>query len=238
MNPLSKITVFKALPPDELSRLEREAVKIQAHNATEIFSQGDPADAVYAILNGDGYVRIGSGDSRGKRLMVELFRVGDIFGEIGVIDGGKRTAAAHVEGDVSLLKIRASTFLELLSHQPALGIAVCRALASRLRRTFLLMEDATFEALEVRLARQVLYLAEQGGRQTSEGTRVPGRFRQADLADLLGTTPRSIITILNRWRARKIILYDVKRAYMTVCDKPVLRELVGIGDVLREELKC
>jgi len=226
MTSLAQIMVFKSLPEASLRRLEQGSVRVDPHDGAEILSQGDPADAVYAIIGGEGLVRIGSGDRRGKRLMVEVFRAGDIFGEIGVIDGGVRTAGAYVEGRISLAKISAVVFLELLSEQPTLGARLCCILANRLRRTFMLMEDATFEALEVRLARQLLYLAQNGGRQTTDGLRVNGRFRQADLADLLGTTPRSIITILNHWRADGLVIYDAHRAQVTLCDQEALRRLI------------
>jgi CRP/FNR family cyclic AMP-dependent transcriptional regulator len=121
MNTLAEIAVFKSLPEECLQRLEREATRIDPRDGAEIFSQGDPADAIYAIIGGDGHVRIGSGDRRGKRLMVEVFRAGDIFGEIGVIDGGPRTAGAYAEGRVSAVRIKASTFMALLAEQPALG---------------------------------------------------------------------------------------------------------------------
>jgi CRP/FNR family cyclic AMP-dependent transcriptional regulator len=158
--------------------------------------------------------------------MVEIFRVGEIFGEIGVIDGGARTADAYAEGRISLLRVAASAFTQMLSEEPALGVNVCRMFAKRLRRTFMLMEDATFEILEVRLAHQILYLADQNGRQTERGIRVPGRFRQNDLADLLGTTPRTIITILNNWRADGIVSYDIHRAQLTLCKEGLLRALI------------
>jgi CRP/FNR family cyclic AMP-dependent transcriptional regulator len=93
------------------------------------------------------------------------------------------------------------------------------------------MEDATFEPLEVRLARQILYLADLESRQTPNGVRVAGRFRQADLADLLGTTPRSIITILNHWRAQGVVIYDPHSAQVTLRDADALRRLIGRDDL-------
>jgi CRP/FNR family cyclic AMP-dependent transcriptional regulator len=231
MSLLAEIKVFKMLPHECLRRLEHGATRIDPRNGAQIFSQGDPADSIYAIIAGDGHVRIGSGDRRGKRLMVEVFRVGDIFGEIGVIDGGPRTAGAYAEGRVGALRIKASTFMTLLAQQPVLGESLCRVLANRLRRTFMLMEDATFEPLEVRLARQILYLADLESRNTPDGVRVAGRFRQADLADLLGTTPRSIITILNHWRAEQKIIYDAHSAQVTLSDEGALRLLIERNDL-------
>jgi hypothetical protein len=155
--------------------------------------------------------------------MVEVFHTGDLFGEIGVIDGGVRTASAVVEGIVRLATIRGGSFLQILKSDPALGVELCRLMARRLRRTFDLFQDATFERLEVRLARQIVYLAEREGRQVTQGLRLGHRLQQGDLADLLGTTTRSIIDILNAWRTGGIVIYDSNRAHLTVCDMRAMR---------------
>jgi CRP/FNR family transcriptional regulator, cyclic AMP receptor protein len=229
---LTAVTVFKGMKVEALDRLEGGGTVLEPHDRAEIFAQGDPADAVFAIVSGDGHVRIGAVDRHSKALMVEVFRAGQIFGEIGVMDGGVRTTAAVTEGKVRLVKIRAAAFLAALASDPALGEALCRMMAERLRRTFELFRDATFETLEVRLAQQILYLAARGGRQTPQGVRLTDRLRQADLADLLGATTRSIITILNEWRAAGLVVYDTDRALLTVCDLAALRAIVESDRVL------
>src|SRR5580658_3757617 len=159
---LAEVNVFKNLGVEALDRLEASSTMLEPRDGATVFEQDDPADAVYAIVAGDGHVRIGAIDRHSKALMVEVFRAGEIFGETGVIDGGSRTASAVAEGRVRLMKIRRSAFLASLTTCPSLGEALCRMMAQRLRRTFELFQDATFETLEVRLARQILYLAEQG----------------------------------------------------------------------------
>jgi CRP-like cAMP-binding protein len=229
MAPLDAVIVFKGLDPSALRDLEKGSTLLELRDGTEIFMQGDPADSVYAITSGHGHVRIGATDRHSKGLMVEVLGPGEIFGEIGVIDGNPRTASAVVEGQIQLLQIRAAAFLAVLRHCPMLGEALCRMMAQRLRRTFELFQDATFETLEIRLARQVLYLAQREGHATPQGLRLAHRFRQPDLADLLGATSRSIITILNAWRATEIVTYDADRALLTVKDLPALRKLVEVG---------
>jgi CRP-like cAMP-binding protein len=223
---LAAVTLLKNMSGEELSRLELGGTILEPRDGATLFAQGDPADAVFAIIAGDGHVRIGSVDRHSKALMVEVFRAGEIFGEIGVIDGGSRTAAAVTEGRVRLMKIRSTAFLGALASSPGLGDALCRLMARRLRRTFELFQDATFSSLEVRLARQILYLMSREGRQTPQGIRLVGRLRQGDLADLLGATTRSIITILNAWRAAGLVFYDTDRALLTVCDAGRLRAIV------------
>ena len=161
--------------------------------------------------------------------MVEIIRAGEIFGEMGVIDGSARSATATVEGRVRLLRIGKTHFMEALRTSPLVGIDLCLMMASRLRRTFELFQDATFETLEVRLARQVLYLAEREGKTTPDGVRLSNRLRQGDLADLLGATTRSIITILNAWRAAELVSYDTDKALLTIKDLTALRSVAESG---------
>jgi CRP/FNR family transcriptional regulator, cyclic AMP receptor protein len=223
---LHSIAVFKGLSGEALRQLEQSSVPVEPRDGEAIFSQGDPADSVYAITGGDGHVRIGAIDRHSKALMVEVFRAGEIFGEIGVIDGGVRTATAAAAGRLRLMKIRQTAFLAALANYPTIGEALCRMMAQRLRRTYELFQDATFETLEARLARQIVYLATSEGRPTPQGVRLTHRLRQADLADLLGATTRSIITILNAWRAAGLVIYDTERALLTVTNIAAMRAIV------------
>ena len=158
MSVLAGVAAFKGIDPADLARVEAKSRVIEPRDGAPIFAQGDAADAVYAIIAGEGHVRIGAMSRSSKGLMIEVFNLGEIFGEIGVLDGSARTADAVAVGRLRLLRIDSHTFLEALNHHAVLGANLCRLLADRLRRTFDLLQDATFESLEVRLARQVLYL--------------------------------------------------------------------------------
>jgi CRP-like cAMP-binding protein len=226
MTALLGVAPFKGIDPAELDRIEARSRALEPRDGARIFAEGDAADAVYAIVGGTGHVRIGALDRSSKGLMIEVFGAGDIFGEIGVIESSTRTADAVAEGRVRLLRINSGVFLDVLNSNPVLGANLVRVLAARLRRTFALFRDATFESLEVRLARQVLYLARREGRRTEQGLQLAGRFRQSDLADLLGATTRSIITILNSWRADGLVVYDAARAQLTLSREEDMQRLV------------
>ena len=225
MSVLSSVACFRDLAPVAVERLERGGYSVDPHDGAEIFQQGQPANAVYAIVGGDGRVRIGSSSTDAKSLMVEVFKIGEIFGELGVIDGRERTAAAVAIGKVRLWRISAAVFMEELNTTPMFGVALARMLSQRLRRTYTLLQDATFATVEIRLARQLLYLADLGGKRTEHGIHIQGRFRQADLANLLGVTPRSIITILNGWRTDELVIYDTNSAQLTILDPDALKNL-------------
>ena len=210
--------VFRNVAPAIVSRLHHLSRRLYPRDGAEVFVAGDAGDAVYAIAAGPGRIRIGV-ERTSKGMMVEIFQAGDLFGEIAVLDGSVRTASAVAEGRVELVRVGATAFLAALAESPALGLNLCRVMAHRLRRTVELAQDATFDSLECRLARQLLYLAKIGGQKGQAGVRIAGRFSQGDLADLLGTTNRSIITVLNSWRARGIVANDVNQATLTIIDE-------------------
>ena len=95
---LRHVPLFKGLTSAELERLARNCVRLEPRDGSEVFAQGDPANAVYAIVAGDGRVRIIATDRRSKALLAEIFHNGDCFGEMGVMDGGTRSAGAIAEG--------------------------------------------------------------------------------------------------------------------------------------------
>jgi CRP-like cAMP-binding protein len=223
MTALLVVPTFQGIDPAELDRVEAQSRIVEPRDGSRIFAEGDPADAVFAIIGGSGHVRIGAVDRGSKGLMIEVFRTGGIFGEIGVLDGNTRSADAIAEGRVRLLRISCRVFRDLLHSNAQLGENLSIEFAHRLRRTSNLFRDATFESLEVRLAKQVLYLGSREGRRTEHGLMLAGRFRQSDLADLLGATTRSIITILNSWRADGLVIYDPARAQLTLCNEDELR---------------
>lgn len=159
-------------------------------------------------------------------MMFGVFRVGEVFGELGILERKPRTADAVTDGRVRLVRISGSMFIDALGRYPDFALGLCRILSERLRWTTTLLQDAAFETLEVRLARQILYLARLDSHRTEAGLRLGGRFRQSDLADLLGTTTRSIITILNAWRSAGIVSFDSAAAQLTIARPDGLRALI------------
>ena len=105
MTALLGVTVFAGIDRAELDRIEAGSRLVEPHDGTQIFAEGDEADSVYAIIGGAGRIRIGALDRNSKGLMIEVFGVGDIFGEIGVIEATTRTADAVAEGRLRLLRI-------------------------------------------------------------------------------------------------------------------------------------
>lgn len=207
----------------DLSRFLATGQLRHCRDADMIFSRGDPVNALYIVLGGT--VRISSLSPAGKRLIIQIFQQHEVFGEIAAIDERTRTADAAAVGPTELAVFPAEAFQALLAESPSFAMNMLRLLTHRLRRTYALLEDASLSNLETRLARQVLYLIGLGA-SGEHRVRLHSRMHQEDLADLLGATSRSIITILNKWRAEGIAVFDGRTAQLTVLDVDRLRRMV------------
>jgi CRP/FNR family cyclic AMP-dependent transcriptional regulator len=62
-----------------------------------------------------------------------VLRPGDFFGEIGLIDGGPRTATIIATSDVRVMMLQRRAFLKVLKENPQIGLAIMETLAERVR---------------------------------------------------------------------------------------------------------
>ena len=99
-----------------------------------IVKQGDPADGLYLILEGEVRVRLLSG---GKETIVATLEAGDFFGELSLFDQGPRSADVIANTDSVLFKLPAGEFQKMVAAEPELAApfltAVCKTVAARMR---------------------------------------------------------------------------------------------------------
>jgi CRP/FNR family cyclic AMP-dependent transcriptional regulator len=70
-----------------------------------------------------------------KMVLLATVEQGDFFGEMALIDGSPRSAAAIAAEDTQLIVLDESKFLYLLRHQPEFALVVMQKLCDGLRRT-------------------------------------------------------------------------------------------------------
>lgn len=212
---LAGALAFKGVSPTDLAPILAEARFRDYRDDDVVFTRGDSGDCVFVVIS--GFLKVGTRGENGKCITVEIFKELDMVGEAAVIDKGPRSADGTAMGATKLAVISAKAFHQLLQRSPIFTLNVLRLIISRLRRTYSLLEDASLSDLERRFAKQVLYLMGLGA-TGDRRIRIYSRLNQGDLADLLGTTSRSIITILNKWRAERLADFDGRTAQLTILD--------------------
>jgi CRP-like cAMP-binding protein len=125
---LKSIDLFRALPSEELAQIAEIAEEQPLAQGDTIFSEGEPGDALYLIV--EGKVKVHKGEK-------ELVRLGvrDVFGEMAVLDSEPRSASVTAVEDSVCLKIGRDDFRDILSERPEIGLGVMKVLTRRLRDT-------------------------------------------------------------------------------------------------------
>lgn len=108
----------------ELFKNDQEHVEYKAGEV--IFSQGDTADKMYVVK--EGQVEIISGDT-----VVDTAGVGELLGEMALIDSSARSATAKAKSDSCLIPIDEKRFTFLVQQTPFFSLHVMRVLVERLR---------------------------------------------------------------------------------------------------------
>jgi CRP-like cAMP-binding protein len=149
-----------------------------------IFSQGEPAHAVYYIQK--GRVRLSAVSTNGKEATLALMGAGDFVGEECVSSSHTlRLTTATAISDGSMIVIQKSTMITLLKTHGFSEMFVA-FLLSRNARFQEALVDQLFNSSEKRLARVLLQLAQVGKEGTPEAV-VP-KVSQEMLAEMVGTT--------------------------------------------------
>jgi len=214
--------LFRGLPEPAIDRLAALAVRRGYDKGAIIFAQGDQGDALYGVAA--GRIRISACGSGGQEVFLNIMEPGDTFGEIAVMDGLPRTAAATALDQATLMIIKRQDFLQLLEREPQLALHLLKLLCERLRWTSELVEESAFLAGEARLAKRLLILASLHGRAAAVGVLELG-ISQAELARFLGISRQIVNQHLSEWRRHGWV--EVARSRIIIRNAEALRKLIA-----------
>jgi CRP-like cAMP-binding protein len=178
---LPLLPLFAEAPHDALSALVRESELVTLPDGAAVVKRGDPADALYGIV--DGAVRVivpGLPEALQPRL-----RAGDMFGEACLLGNEPRRADVHADGELTALRIPKRTLNDLVRVHRGLADVLFELLTRRLLGNFL-QTSRLFAELSPTERRDVA--AEFELRRARAGTElmVPGKQSDALFITLTG----------------------------------------------------
>jgi CRP/FNR family transcriptional regulator, cyclic AMP receptor protein len=163
---LAASELFQSVPESRLFSLMDHASFRALAQAAPLFLQNEEESSLYVVLSGE--VRIVASSQEGHALFHRLIGVGEVFGEIALLDGGPRTAGAIANQDSELLCIDRRSFHAFLEQNASVAIRLATMLARRIRSTSALLEDAIFLSARDRVAKKLLELARQRSRENAD----------------------------------------------------------------------
>ena len=181
-------------------------------NREAIFAQGDKADAMFYIQNGN--VKLTVASKSGKKAVIAVLRRGDFFGEGCLARQALRISTATAIQPSTIARVKRTTIVRLIHQDSAFAKLFISYLLGRIEEEFV---DQIFSSSEKRLARILLLLASFGLQAKPEPATL--KVSQETLAEMVGTTRSRVSYFMNRFRKMGLIDYNgslqVHRALLT-----------------------
>jgi len=187
-----------------LAKVETGKTRAELHKGQIVFSQGEPADAVFYIQKGKIELRVVS--RHGKEAILAILGDGDFFGEGCLAGQPLRMATAASVTECSILRLEKSAMVAVLHDEPRFSALFISYLLSRNIRIEEDLVDQLFNSSEKRLARLLLLLANFGKEGKPEAV-IP-KVSQETLAEMIGTTRSRVNFFMNKFRKLGFIQYN------------------------------
>jgi CRP/FNR family transcriptional regulator, cyclic AMP receptor protein len=169
-----------------------------------VFGQGDPADAVFYIQ--EGQVKVSVISEQGKEAVVALHQKGDFFGEGCLTGQPRRLATVAAMTECAIMRLDKAVIVRAIQDEPKFSERFTTYLLTRTVRVEADLVDQLFNSSEKRLARALLLLANFGKEGKPE--RVIAKISQETLADMVGTTRSRVSGFMNKFRKLGFIKYN------------------------------
>ena len=219
---LKRHPFFEALSDDKLKGLLAAAQSVVFPARKQIFAQGDESDCLYIILS--GRVKISSYSDAGKETVLAFMGENEVIGEMGVFDGGPRSAAAGALHETRALRLYRRDVLDFLERNHGVALQIISALCKRLRHTNFLLEDIATLPAGPRLARALLRLGEHHGHTDDDGAlHIDMKLSQGNLGAHAGLMRENVNRQLKIWEADGLLRQEA--GVITLLSPDALRRL-------------
>jgi CRP/FNR family cyclic AMP-dependent transcriptional regulator len=192
------------LPFDFLTKVSEGMAIADYRKNQKVFSQGDPADAIFYIQNGK--VKLTVISQQGKEAVVGILGTDDFFGEGCLAGQPLRMSTVTAMSQCAIVRLEKRATIRVLHEEPAFAELFLTYVLSRNMRLEEDLVDQLFNSSEKRLARVLLLLANFGKEGKPEPV-IP-KISQETLAEMIGTTRARVSFFMNKFRKLGLIDYN------------------------------
>ena len=191
---LRATTLLRSVSAEDLDAVAAASRLRGFRRGQVVFTRSDPGDTVIVVVSGRVKVTVRSAD--GGELTLAVIPPGGLLGELGVVDGGPRSADAETLEDCQLLLIPREAIRDICARVPAAAQALTNSIAATLRRLTEATADLVFLDLPRRVAK--ILLNQPRG---DDGT-IRHKMSQEELAHQVGSTRQSVNAALRGFERR------------------------------------
>ncbi|MEN3038753.1 MAG: Crp/Fnr family transcriptional regulator [Candidatus Kryptonium sp.] len=200
---LRNVSIFEELPERDLEKIANLGTRKTFTKGNVILMEDEIGSALFIIINGK--VKVSRLDETGREVILSILGPGEVFGEMSLLDGMKRSATVSAITDTEVLIIYRDDFLNLLNKYPQIAISLLRELAQRLRKADMQIKSLSLKDAEGRIGCVLIMLADDLGKMYKGKVIVEEIPTQQDLANMAGTSRETVSRILSKFEKQGLI---------------------------------
>ncbi len=182
---MARSDFLETLDPGARAAFEAGGVERTLEAGRYLCLEGDPSHSLYVIRS--GLLRVDRTTRAGRVVLLALLGPGDLFGELGVLDGTPRSASALVVEDLRVLAVPAAELTAMYRTDPEILVTITGRVVIRLRElTDQLMESGQRSIVARVAARLVAYVDRTEHAETTGPFSLRMPISQRELAEWAG----------------------------------------------------
>lgn len=204
-----QIPFLKVLEPSEVDELIPFFMERKYSKGSILFFEGDLGDELYIVK--EGTVKVYRPGIE-KEVILALFRPGDYFGEMSVIQHDQvRSATAETTEPTTVYVLKHQDFKRFLEDKPTVTLKLLHNMADRLRKSNEIIEDLSLLDVRSRVYKAIIRLSKDFGVAHPNGLLVDVKLTHQQLADMVGSRRDTVTKILLELQDEGLISIRQKR---------------------------
>jgi CRP/FNR family cyclic AMP-dependent transcriptional regulator len=187
---LKSVPMFGSFPEEQLRAMATMVMRRNVPRGAVIMAEGDRVDSLYIVMSGRLKVMMGEAD--GKEVILSILGPGEIFGEMGLIDDGPRSASVIAIEPCELLLVTRRDFKRCMIENYDAAMTVMRVLVRRLRAADRKIGSLAMLDVYGRVARLLLDMSEDVDGQKV----VTKRLTKQDIAKMIGASREAVSLVM------------------------------------------
>ncbi|MBK9655104.1 MAG: DUF1003 domain-containing protein [Rhodanobacteraceae bacterium] len=129
---LADVELFEHMTDEDRAHLAQFIGGRELPAGTLLFQAGQPGEAMYVVKRGE--IELYIKDHAGQKIALATAGVGQVFGEMALLDHGPRTATARALADSELLELDRASLLLLFKTTPTAALSLLAAVSHMTRK--------------------------------------------------------------------------------------------------------
>lgn len=204
---------------DELKKLSNDR-RIKSYKKKEIiFNEGNSPNFLYFLSKGK--VKTFKSHAYGKELITSLFKEGDFFGHLALLEENAYNETAETLEDSEICLVPKEDFFALLYNNMSVMKKFVRMLSDDILDKENQLVNLAYSSVRKRVAEALILL--QSRYTVNPDKNFSISISREDLANIVGTATESLIRTLSDFKEEKLV--EIKGSNITILDAEKLRHL-------------